>query len=66
MPSLEFVPLVLTDAEREALKLLVRKRTRSRRRKIVQALDRTALALPMLPTDRRPDDPGASETSLLP
>jgi hypothetical protein len=66
MPSPELVPLVLTDAEREALKQLVRKRTRTRRRKIVQALDRTALTLTMLPADRRPDAPDASETSLLP
>ena len=66
MPSPELVLLVLTDAEREALRQLVRKRTRSRRRKIVQALARTALALPMLPADRRPDAPDTGETSLLP
>jgi hypothetical protein len=43
MSSPKLVPLVLTDAEREALELLVRKRTAS------QALDRTAPILLMLP-----------------
>jgi hypothetical protein len=60
MSSLKLVPLVLTDAGREALGLLVRRRTAARR------LDRTAPILLMLPTNPRPSDPGTSEVSLLP
>ena len=59
MSSPELVPLVLTDAEREALELLVRKRAS-------QALDRTAPILLMLPVNPRPSDPDTSEVCLLP
>ena len=59
MSSPKLVPLVLTDAEREALELLVRKRAS-------QALDRTAPILLMLPVNPRPSDPDTSEVCLLP
>jgi hypothetical protein len=60
MSSPKLVPLMLTDAEREALELLVRKRAAS------QALDRTAPILLMLPVNPRPSDPDTSEVCLLP
>jgi hypothetical protein len=60
MSSPKLVPLVLTDAEREAPGLLARKRTASR------ALDRTAPILLMLPANPRPSDPDTSEVCLLP
>jgi hypothetical protein len=59
MSSPKLVPLVLTDAEREALELLVRKRAS-------QALDGTAPILLMLPVNPRPGDPDTSEVCLLP
>ena len=58
MSSPKLVPLVLTDGEREALELLVRKRAS-------QALDCAAPILLMVPVNPRPSDPDTSEVCHL-